>query len=64
LDLAVILTVLGIAATFIAPAVGYLIKLRKDYRNYYLLLWKDSASITPADLLGERPYNDYYYQRA
>ncbi|HJY64287.1 MAG TPA: hypothetical protein VJ455_09035 [Ignavibacteria bacterium] len=63
MDLAVILTVLGIAATFIAPAVGYLIKLRKDYRNYYLLLWKDSASITLADLLGERPYNDYYYQR-
>jgi len=63
LDLALILTVLGIAATFIAPAVGYLIKLRKDYRNYYILLWKDSASITPADLLGERPYIDYYYER-
>ncbi len=63
MDITVLFTVLGVAATFIAPAVGYWLKLRKDYRNYYILLWKNSSSIKPQDLLGERPYNDYYFER-
>ena len=63
MDLTLILTVLGIAATFLAPAIGYIIKQRKDYRSYYSLVWKDSAKLRPKDMLGERPYNDYYFER-
>ncbi len=64
MDLTVLLTILGIIATIAAPAAGYILKLRKEYKNYYSVLWKSSAKLKAKDLLGERPYEDYYYERS
>lgn len=64
MDLTVLLTILGIIATIAAPAAGYIIKLRKEYRNYYSVIWKNSKKLRSKDLLGERPVGDYYYSRS
>lgn len=63
MDLTLILTILGIAATLIAPAAGYILKQRKEYKNYYSVLWKSTGSLKAKDLLGERPYDEYYFER-
>ncbi len=64
MDLTLILTILGIAATLIAPAAGYILKLSKDYKQYYSVIWKSSKNLKAKDLLGERPYEDYYFERS
>ncbi|MEO8512389.1 MAG: hypothetical protein ABI543_02395 [Ignavibacteria bacterium] len=64
MDLTILLTVLGIIATIAAPAAGYILKLRKEYRNYYSIIWKSSKKLKTKDLLGERPCEEYYYQRS
>ena len=63
MDLTVILTILGIIATLAAPAAGYVIKLRKEYKNYFSVIWKSSKKLKAKDLLGERPVGDFYYTR-
>lgn len=63
MDLTILLTILGIAATLIAPAAGYILKLRKEYRNYYSVIWKSSKKLKAKDLLGERPFEEYYFPR-
>jgi tetratricopeptide (TPR) repeat protein len=63
MDIILILTILGIAATLIAPAAGYLLKLRKEFKQYYSVIWKSSGKLKPKDLLGERPYGEYYFPR-
>lgn len=63
MDLTVLLTILGIIATIAAPAAGYVLKLRKEYKNYFSVIWKSSKKLKAKDLLGERPVGDYYYTR-
>lgn len=63
MDLTVLLTIIGIIVTVAAPAAGYLIKQRKEYTNYYSVIWKSTAKLKPKDLLGERPCEDYYLRR-
>ncbi len=63
MDLTILLTILGIIATIAAPAAGYIIKLRKEYKNYYSVIWKKSSKLKARELLGERPFEDYYYSR-
>lgn len=63
MDLVTILTILGIIATIAAPAAGYILKLRKEYKNYYSVIWKSSRKLKANDLLGERPCAEYYYTR-
>lgn len=63
MDLTVLLTILGIIATIAAPAAGYILKLRKEYKIYYSVIWKSSKKLKARELLGERPYDEYYYTR-
>lgn len=63
MDLTILLTVLGIIATIAAPAAGYILKLRKEYKNYYSIIWKSSKKLKTKDLIGERPFEEYYYPR-
>ena len=64
MDLTILLTILGIIATIAAPAAGYIIKLRKEYKNYYSVIWKSSNKLKARELLGERPFEEYYYTRS
>jgi tetratricopeptide (TPR) repeat protein len=64
LDTALILTILGIIVTAFIPLTGYLLKTRRQLKNYYSLIWKSSSSLKEKDLLGERPYNEYYLERS
>lgn len=63
MDLTILLTILGIIATIAAPAAGYILKLRKEYKIYYSVIWKSSKKLKARELLGERPYDEYYYTR-
>ncbi len=63
MDLTILLTILGIIATIAAPAAGYILKLRKEYKIYYSVIWKSSKKLRARELLGERPFEDYYYTR-
>lgn len=64
MDLTLLFTVLGIIATAIVPFIGYIYKKRKEFRNYYSVIWKDSSRLKAKDLLGERPCEDYYFERS
>ncbi len=64
MDLTILLTILGIIATIAAPSAGYILKLRKEYRNYYSVIWKSSKKLKARELLGERPFEEYYYTRS
>ena len=48
--------------------VVYFYQKRKDtevkLKKYYEFTWKKSSSVKPEDLLGNRPFNEYYYMRA
>ena len=63
MDIILILTVLGIIVTAIVPFIGYIYKTRKEYKNYYSLIWKKSSKIKAVEFLGERPCEDYYFER-
>jgi len=63
LDLTLILTIVGIALSILIPVVGYFYKSRKELRNYYSLIWKNSKKISPKDLLNERPFEEKYFKR-
>ena len=59
----IIALILAIICAF--PA-GILIEIVKDYnknKKYFDFVWKRSSSLKPKDLLGLRPYNNYYYLR-
>lgn len=59
----IIALILAIICAF--PA-GILIEIVKDYnksKKYFDIVWKRSSSLKPKDLLGLRPYNNYYYLR-
>ena len=59
----IIALILAIICAF--PA-GILIEIVKDYnknKKFYDIVWKKSTSLKPKDLLGLRPYNNYYYLR-
>lgn len=64
MDTTLILAILGILVTAFIPLLGYLFKVRKDMKNYYSVIWKSSSSLKVKDMLGERPYNAYYYERS
>ena len=63
MDLTLILTFIGIALSILIPVVGYFYKNHKDMSNYYSLIWKSSKKILPKDLLNERPFEDFYFER-
>jgi tetratricopeptide (TPR) repeat protein len=63
LDLTLLFTVLGIIATAFVPLIGYVYKTRKEFRNYYSVIWKSSSRIKSKDVLGERPCEEYYFER-
>ncbi|MCC7157951.1 MAG: tetratricopeptide repeat protein [Ignavibacteria bacterium] len=63
MDPTLLFTVLGIIVTAIVPFIGYIYKTRKDLRNFYSVIWKKSNKLKAKELLGERPCEDYYYER-
>jgi len=63
LDLTLILTVTGIIVTAIVPYIGYIYKTRKEFKNYYSVIWKSSSKLKAKELLDERPYQEYYFER-
>lgn len=63
MDLTLIFTIIGVFLTALVPLAGYIYKTRKDYKNYYSIVWKSSGKINAREFLGERPYEEYYYER-
>ncbi len=63
MNIALILTIIGIMLSVLIPLLGYLFKTRRALKNYYSVIWKRSSSLKPKDALGERPYNPYYFER-
>jgi tetratricopeptide (TPR) repeat protein len=43
--------------------ISFLFRRREAHKSYYSVTWKLSKYLKPSDLLGERPYPEYYYQR-
>lgn len=64
MDLTLFFTVLGIILTVLVPLFGYVYKTQKEMGNYYSVIWKNSAKLKAKDLLGERPYEEYYFPRS
>lgn len=63
MDPTLLFTVLGIIVTAIVPFIGYIYKTRKDLRNFYSVIWKRSSKLKAKEVLGERPCEDYYFER-
>jgi tetratricopeptide (TPR) repeat protein len=57
------LALLGVLATALIPLFGYLYKYRRELQSYYAAIWRKSSALKPQDILGERPFSDYYFSR-
>lgn len=64
MDLTLILTIIGVIISILIPLTGFFYKSRKDLKNSYSLIWKSSSSLKPKDLLNERPFDEYYFERS
>lgn len=53
----------GLSLSIVIPVVSYILKTRKEMRNYYSIIWKRSSALNAKDLMGERPYEEYYFER-
>lgn len=64
------LAVLGILVTLVLAIIGASCTLYKEYqerqrkiKGLFNLTWKNSTSIKADEILGNRPFNEYYYPR-
>ncbi len=64
MDLTLLFTVLGIIVTAIVPFIGYIYKTRRDLKIFYSVIWKRSSKLKSKEVLGERPCEDYYFERS
>jgi tetratricopeptide (TPR) repeat protein len=55
--------IIRIILLFVFPLYGYLFTRRRRFRRLYEVIWKKSSSLKAKDLLGNRPFHEYYYQR-
>lgn len=63
-SLPVILTLIGLSLSVLIPVITHVLKARKENRLYYSTIWEKSSKLKPKDILGERPYFNYYYERS
>lgn len=45
------------------PLLGFIYKKNKTLKGLYLTIWKKSSSLNQSEILQERPFSKYYYQR-
>lgn len=62
--LPIILTIIGLTLSVSIPLITHILKARRENRQYYSVIWKKSSGLKPKDMLGERPYSEYYYERS
>ncbi|MEP7145745.1 MAG: hypothetical protein ABI792_01915, partial [bacterium] len=63
MELTLLFTIIGILLSILIPLGGYFYKKSNEYKNNFSLVWKSSKKLTPTDFLGERPYEDLYFER-
>lgn len=63
MDLTLFFTIIGLLLPIVIPILGYMYRNRKEMSNYYSLIWKSSLKLSPKDLLNERPFDEYYFER-
>lgn len=63
MDIGLILSFIGLLLSVLVSMLAFYRK-RKELRNYYSVIWKNSRKIKPKEILGERPCEDYYMKRA
>lgn len=60
---AIALTIIGIVLTVVVPLIGHFYHKSKKFKALYHVVWKKSSSLKPEEVLGERPFKEYYYTR-
>lgn len=63
MDIELIISIIALLLSIILPLLAYS-KNRREFRNYYSIIWENSQKIKPQELLGERPYKDFYFRRS
>jgi len=58
-----IIGILGIVVAILIPVFGFIYNRWRRLKHYYKISWKKSSSLKPEDILGNRPFNEYYYFR-
>jgi len=61
--LTIIGIIIGIILAILIPLIGSYNKRRRTLKVYYEITWGKSLSLKPKEVLGERPFNIYYYKR-
>src|SRR3990170_5037423 len=59
----IVLGLVGIFVTIIVPLIGYFYHKSKKFKALYHVIWKKSSSLKPEEVLGDRPFKEYYYTR-
>ncbi|MDH4223280.1 MAG: tetratricopeptide repeat protein [candidate division Zixibacteria bacterium] len=59
----IIIGIIGLFLAILVPVIGVTYKRRKKLKSYFTIIWKKSSSLKPKEVLGDRPYYNYYYER-
>ncbi len=67
MNIGIILTIIGIIVSILLavliPLVVFIYNGRRKLKKYYEVIWKKLSSLKPIEVLRERPFETYYYQR-
>jgi len=58
-----IIGILGIVVAILTPVFWFIYNRWRRLKHHYEIFWKKSSSLKPEDILGNRPFNEYYYFR-
>ena len=65
-DWVTLLTVIGgiiAIIVFLCGLIKFILEKKKKLEKYYTTIWKNSLLLKPEEVLGDRPFYKYYYER-
>lgn len=63
MEIGLILSFIGLALSIMLSLLAFYRKRRELY-NYYSVIWKNTRKLSPKEILGERPCEEYYMERS
>ncbi len=62
MEIGLLISIIGLILSILLSMLAFFRKRRELY-NYYSVIWKNSRKLSPKEILGERPCEDFYMKR-